>query len=63
MRKLNKKGHDIDIKAIVVHQVDKKAHSNFVSIKQADKLIAHNEKEKRFISDLHKSYKERSNPI
>lgn len=63
MNQLKKKGHDVEIKAIIVHQVNKEAHSRHVSVKRADKVILPTDKEKRFIADLHKSYYERSSPI
>lgn len=63
MNKLNKKGHNISIQFIIVHKVNKVAHSHDVSVKKAKTVIIHTDKERRFIADLHKSYYERSNPI
>ena len=63
MNKLNKKGHNIRIQFIIVHKVNKVAHSHDVSIKKAKTTIIPTDKERRFIADLHKSYYERSNPI
>lgn len=40
MNDLKKKGHDINIKGIVIHQVIKEAHSKICSLKLADKPIS-----------------------
>lgn len=63
MAKLEKKGHNIDIKNIVIHKVIKDAGERRVKIEPASSVINIGEKEKIFIADLHSAYYKKSSPV
>ena len=62
MNDLKKKGHDINIKGIVIHQVIKEAHSKICSLKLADKPISPTDKEKIFVANIKEAYYKKSSP-
>lgn len=62
MDELKKKGHDISIKGIVIHQVIKQAHTTFCSLKIAKTLISPTDKEKIFVANVKETYYKKSSP-
>lgn len=62
MDDLKKKGHDINIKGIVIHQVIKEAHSKSCLLKLADKPISPTDKEKIFVANIKEAYYKKSSP-
>lgn len=63
MAKFEKKGHNINIKNIVIHRVIKDAGNRFVKIDPATSVIEIGDDEKMFIADLHLAYFKKSSPI
>lgn len=62
MKELKKKGHDIKIKGIVVHQVVKEAHSTKCTLHLAKQAISPKEREKVFVANIKEAYYKKSNP-
>lgn len=62
MAELKKKGHDINIKGLVIHQVIKEAHTIGCNLKMAKQLISPKEKEKLFVANIKEAYYKKSNP-
>ena len=62
MEELKKKGHDIKIKGIVVHQVVKQAHSTKCTLHLAKHAISPKEREKVFVANIKEAYYKKSNP-
>ncbi len=62
MKELKKKGHDIKIKGIVVHQVVKEAHSTKCTLHLAEHAISPKEREKVFVANIKEAYYKKSNP-
>ncbi|MGL5256522.1 MAG: nucleoid-associated protein [Proteocatella sp.] len=62
MADLKKKGNDINIEGIVIHQVIKDAHSFHCNVKLAEKEIQATEREKIFVGNIKESYYKKSNP-
>lgn len=63
MVNIEKKGHDIIIKGIVIHQVVKEAYTvNKCNLKLANQPIAPTDKEKLFVARIKDSYYKKSNP-
>ena len=62
MAELKKKGHDINIKGLVIHQVIKDAHTIGCNLKMAKQLISPKEKEKLFVANIKEAYYKKSNP-
>ena len=48
MGELKRKGHDIEIIALIIHQVAKEQHSTLCNVKLASSLIIPQDKEKLF---------------
>lgn len=63
MAKLEKKGHNINIKNIVIHRVIKDAGDRYVKIDPAPSVLEIGDDEKMFIADLHSAYYKKSSPI
>lgn len=63
MTRIEKKGHNINIKKIVIHKVIKTAGERIVKLDAAPSVIKIGDDEKRFIADLHSSYFKKSSPI
>jgi nucleoid-associated protein len=59
---LKKFGENLDVKGMVIHQLNKLAGDRNVSIKSAKSLLTIGEKEKIFIGKLNHSYHKKSNP-
>jgi len=59
---LKKFGHNLDLKGIVIHQLNKNAGDRKVVLKSAKQLITVKDKEKIFIGRLNDSYHKKSNP-
>lgn len=62
MTELKKKGHDINIKGIVIHQVIKDAHTTNCNIKFAKQVISPTDREKLFVANIRDAYYKKSNP-
>lgn len=56
-------GHNIDLKGIVIHQVSKDAGTNTSKLHLSTKQLPITAKEKLFIANVSKSYYKKSNPI
>lgn len=55
-------GANLDIKGIVIHQLNKIANDRNVGFKKATKVLAVGEKEQTFIGKLNEAYHRKSNP-
>lgn len=62
MAVLKKKGYDINIKGIVIHQVIKEAHTTNCNIKFAKQVIPPTDREKIFVANIRDAYYKKSNP-
>ena len=62
MTELKKKGHDINIKGIVIHQVIKEAHTTRCNLNLAKQVISPKDREKMFVANIKDSYYKKSNP-
>lgn len=62
MTELKKKGHDINIKGIVIHQVIKEAHTTKCLLNLAEHVISPKDKEKLFVANIRDAYYKKSNP-
>lgn len=62
-KKIEKIGHNIDLKNIVIHQVIKEQGVRDTVLKQAKKLIQISEREKMFVGRVNNVYHRKSNPI
>lgn len=62
MTKFEKKGHDINVKGIVIHQVIKEAHTTLCNLKLAKQEITPTDREKLFVANIKDSYYKKSNP-
>ena len=62
MAKFEKKGHDINVKGIVIHQIIKDAHTTLCNLKLAKQEIAPTDREKLFVANIKDSYYKKSNP-
>ena len=62
MGELKKKGHDINIRGIVIHQVIKEAHTTKCFLKMAEQIISPKDREKLFVANIKDSYYKKSNP-
>ena len=62
-KKIEKIGHNIDLKNIVIHQVIKEQGVRDTVLKQAKKLIQISEREKMFVGQVNKVYHRKSSPI
>jgi nucleoid-associated protein YejK len=61
--KIEKIGHNIDLKNIVIHQVIKKQGERNTILKKAEGLLKISEREKMFIARINKIYHQKSSPI
>jgi len=59
---LKRLGQNLDLKAIVIHQLSKNAGNRNVGFKHAKKVITIKDKETAFIGKLNQSYHKKSNP-
>lgn len=62
MTNFERKGHDIIIKGIVIHQVIKDAHTTSCNLKLANQAIIPTDREKIFVANIKDSYYKKSNP-
>lgn len=62
METIKKKGQDINIVGLVIHQVTKEQHTIGCGIKLAKNLIIPTDKEKLFVYNVKESYYKKSNP-
>jgi nucleoid-associated protein YejK len=62
-KKLEKIGHNIDLKNIVIHQVIKEQGIRDTVLKKADGLLKIGEREKMFVGKINKVYHQKSRPI
>ena len=62
MTELKKKGHDINIKGLIIHQVIKEAHTIGCNLKKAKQIIHPTEREKLFVANIKEAYYKKSNP-
>lgn len=56
MPEIKQKGHDLDIKNMIIHQVTKEAHKEKIVLNTADKTLEISKREIFFISDIKKSF-------
>lgn len=59
---MKKLGSNLDVKGIVIHQLNKSAGIRNVGFKKAKKALSIGDREKAFISKLNESYRKKSNP-
>lgn len=62
MTELKKKGHDIKIKGLIIHQVIKEAHKMGCNLKKAKQVISPTERENLFVANIKEAYYKKSNP-
>ena len=63
MTDLKEIGHNINLKGIVVHQINKSAGTTLCNLKIANKELKVSKKEVVFIANINKAYYKKSNPI
>lgn len=56
MPEIKQKGHDLDVKNIIIHQINKEASKDVTSVKIADKNLEISNKEIFFLADVKKSF-------
>ncbi len=62
-KELKKIGSNINLKGITIHQVKKDAGTTSALVKHATKKLPINDREKKFIAKIHKSYFDNSKPV
>ena len=62
MKELKKKGHDIKIKGLIIHQVIKEAHTMGCNLKKAKQVISPTKRENLFVANIKEAYYKKSNP-
>ena len=62
MKKPVKKGHNIEIKNIIIHRINKEAGRKKTTVKLAEKVLTTSDSEKRFIADIRSSHDKKSAP-